>query len=347
VTALLVTLVACGFLCGMATWAAVGSRRSRRQRRTERADEVRTALFRTLDQPDESARIIDGLVASDRKLLEIKARAVLPALRGEDRETLARLLESRGATDAARRQCRSRRASDRVAGCRLLGDVGSYFAVLDLAPLLDDPRLSVRVAAAGGLGRLGQPTGVAALLAAVAGENPLPIDVAADAIQQIRDWPVSQLQPMLSDPTGATRGLAVELLGRVHALDSVPALLDILAGDQDSEVRVRAARALGRIGSPRAVHILIENVPTGPPRLQMEAISALGKLGVATAVPTLRVALLSPSAELSRVAAAALCTIAPTGVELLQEISDDDHHPARVTAHRALAAHAARAALKV
>jgi len=109
VTALLVTLVACGFLCGMATWAAVGSRRSRRQRRTERADEVRSALFRTLDQPDESARIIDGLVASDRKLLEIKARAVLPALRGEDRETLARLLESRGATDAARRQCRSRR----------------------------------------------------------------------------------------------------------------------------------------------------------------------------------------------------------------------------------------------
>ena len=342
----LLAAVACGLLCalaGFAVRAAIAGRGAHRRRRVAREAEVRAALFRTLDQPDESARIIDDLVASDRKLLEAKARAVLPALWGEDRETLARLLESRGATDAARRQCRSRRATARVAGCRLLGDVGSYYAVLDLVPLLDDPRPAVRAAAAVALGRLGQPSAVGALIGAVEGDDCLPVDAAADAIQHIRDWPVSQLQPCLSDASESVRAVAVELLGRIQAVDSVSALVGMLAGDPAAAVRVRAARALGRIGSPRGVHPLIECVKSGPPVLQAEAAAALGRLGATAAVPVLRTTLLSSSPDLSRAAATALGAIAPEGVDLLREIADDVHHPARTTARRVLAAAAAPA----
>jgi HEAT repeat protein len=158
--------------------------------------------------------------------------------------------------------------------------------------------------------------------------------VVADAIQQIRDWPVSVLHPCLGHPSESTRALAVELLGRVQALDSLPALVDRLEHDPADEVRVRAARALGRTGSPRAVGPLIDCVPGGPPALVAEAVAALGRLGATSAVPTLRTTLVGPSPALVHAAVAALAAIEPQGVELLQEIAADRYHPA-CTAARA------------
>ncbi|HVF13202.1 MAG TPA: HEAT repeat domain-containing protein [Acidimicrobiales bacterium] len=336
-------VLACGFLCGLAAWACAATRRRRRPHLARREAAVRSALYQSFDDP-EPGRILDGLGASERKLLETKARALLPTLRGEDRETLARLLESRGATRAARRQCRSRRATSRAAACRMLGDVGSSFAVLDLVPLLEDPRPAVRMAAARALGRLGQPAGVVPLMGSVSGRKALPLDVAADAIQQIRDWPVSLLHPCLADPSEPTRALAVELLGRFQALDSVGALIEILERDPSTIVRVRAARALGRIDSPHAVQSLMRCVHLGPGELRVEAVRALGRLGATAAVPTLRVTLLGPSLQLSQAAAASLSAIVPRGVEVLQEIAGDHLHPAASIARRALAAEAALAA---
>ncbi len=336
-TALVAAAVGCVALCGAVTWAGLAVRQRYRERQARRDSAVRAALYRTLDDPGQPVRILADLQAADRRRLEAKARALLPALRGEDRETLARLLESQGVTDTARRQCRSRLPRVRVAGCRLLGDMGSSFAVLDLVPLLDDPRPVVRMAAAGALGRLGHPTGVFPLLGAVGRGNRLPVDVAADAIQQIRDWPVSHLQPCLTDPSEAIRALAVELLGRSQSVESVDVLVDFLEADPAPAVRVRAARALGRIGSPRGVQPLVGSVHSGPPALRAEAVSALGRLGSPAAIPSLRIALLGPSPLLSQTAAAALAAIAPRGIEVLQEIADDDSHPARTTARRALA----------
>ncbi len=335
-TAIACTL-GCAVLLGLAAWAGAGRRRRRRTLLAEREAMVRSALYRTLGGPEESAGALAELDHADPRLVETKARALLPALRGEDRETLARLLESRGATEAARRQCRSRRATQRAAACTLLGDVGSSYAVLDLVPLLDDPRPVVRTAAARALGRVGQPAGVVPLMGAVAGPRGLPIDVAADAIQQIRDWPVSLLPPCLDSPCDATRGLAVELLGRFHALDSVDDLLEVLEADPSPGVRIRAARALGRIGSPRSVQPLIAVVHVGPGALRAEAVTALGRVGAVAAVPTLRVTLLGPSLPLSEAAATALSAIAPRGLEVLHEIADDQAHPAAVIARTALA----------
>ena len=331
------TVLACGFLCGLAVWACAATRRRRAPQLARREAAVRSALYRTLDSPGEPSELLDDLDAAANKLLEAKARALLPALRGEDRETLARLLESRGATEAARRQCRSRRATARAAACALLGDVGSSFAVLDLVPLLDDPRPVVRTAAARALGRLGQPAGVIPLIGAAASKA-LPVDGAAEAIHQIGDWSVSLLHPCLADQCESTRALAVELLGQFHNLESVDAIVEILADDQSTAVRVRAARALGRIGSPRAIQPLIDCVASGPGAVKAEAIAALGKLAAVAAVPTLRVTLLGPSQHLSQAAAGALAAITPKGVEILQEIADDQLHPAASTARRELAA---------
>ncbi len=339
-----VAAIASLLICGLATWGAVAAQRRHRKRMAQRDAIVRIALYRALDEPTEPARIVAELSPADRKLLDSKARALLSALRGEDRESLARLLESRGLTEAARHQCLSWRAATRVAGCQLLGDVGSSFAVLDLVPLLDDPRPSVRLAAARALGRLGQPTAVTPLIGAVERGGHLPVDVAADAIQQIRDWPVSLLPPLLSDPSQPTRALAVELLGRFRSLDCIDALVELLEDDRSTEVRVRTARALGRIGSPRGVQPLIACTDSGPTELRLEAVKSLGRMGAAAAVPALRNVLLGDSLSLSQAAATSLSAIDPQGVVALQDIADDHAHPAAVTSRKALATRWALAA---
>lgn len=331
-----------GFLAVVAASVGFATRGRRRDRLAQREVVVRAALFRTLAEPGEATTILDHLVAADRRLLEAKSRALLPLLRGEDHETLARLLESRGAIQEARHQCRSHHAPSRAAAAQLLGDVGNSFAVLDLAPLLDDPRWVVRLAAARALGRLGEPSGVVPLLQAVNGPHPLPVDVAADAIQSIRGWPLSLLVPCLSNSSERTRAVAVELVGRSQATESVPALIQLLERDPAPAVRVRAARALGLIGMPQAVKPLIASLLSASEPLQAEAVAALGRLGDATAVPALRPILLGSSRPLSQAAAAALAAIDPEGVDVLREIANDDHHanghPAGSTARRALVA---------
>lgn len=329
--------VLCGLSCALSAWAGVAARRRHERDRARREVAVRGALYRSLAEPSQSARIMDDLDVADRKLLEAKTRAVLPALRGEDRETLAMLLEQRGATEVARRKCRSRKASARAAACRLLGDVGSSYAVLDLIPLLDDRRSVVRLAAARALGRLGQPTGVVPLMQAVERDQHLPVDLAADAIQGIRDWPISLVQPGLSSPSERARTLSVELLGRLQVIDGVEVLVDLLASDPSPAVRARAARALGLIGSPNAVDPLIDALHAESTAVRAEAVTALGRLGTAAAVPGLRSVLLGPSWPLSGLAATALSALKPDGVAALREFAADQDHPAGAAARQALA----------
>jgi HEAT repeat protein len=312
--------------------------RHHRDSHMEREAAVRTVLFRTLQEPGRSDEFVGGLIPSDGPILEAKARTLLADLKGEDRETLARLLESRGAVAAARRQCKSHRAESRSAACQLLGDAGSAFAVLDLVPLLDDRSLAVRLDAAKALGRLGQPSAVAPLLGAVTGRHPVPVDVVADAVEQIRDCPASLLRQSILDPSASTRAIGAELLGRLHVLEAIGDLIDVLEGDPAPHVRIRAARALGRLESPRAIKPLLACLESGSAALRAESASALGRLGSPAAIPELRMMLLGPSPRNSELAAQALATIVPQGLAALEDLADDDRHTSAEIARKVLAA---------
>ncbi|MGI9022633.1 MAG: HEAT repeat domain-containing protein [Acidimicrobiales bacterium] len=321
----------------VAVWVAIAVRHHRRSRRVQREQLVRSILYRTLEHPGRSAQIVGTLGAADQRMLEAKARALLPALRGDDRETLAQLLESRGAVDAARHKCRSHRPAARVGACRLLGEAGSSFAVLDLVPLLNDRSPGVRRTAARALGRLGQPSAVPALLGALDRRHPPPVDEVADAIEAIRDFPVEILRHGVLRGPEPTRLVAAELLGRLQVLDAFDDLVEVVGLDPSLEVRVRAARALGNLGSPWAVAPLLCHFHGGPQALRAEAVHAIGRLGAAEAVPDLLLLLVGDNLRLSESAAEALAGIAPLGVAVLEELAADDHHASTQLARRALA----------
>jgi HEAT repeat protein len=299
--------------------------------------EVRQILFRAIDEGGISAADVEALTPVQHQVLEAQAKALLPNLRGKDRETLGVVLDSLGAVDAARRQAKSKRAVARAEAGEFLGESGSPEAVRDLVQLLQDPDAKVRWAAARGLGRLGHPSAVPALLSSIDGSLPVPVDVVAGAVAEIRECPVPLLREGLTSPSVPKRALTVELLGRFQALAAADELIDLLHNDPSVEVRARAARSLGRMGSPRAVKPLLGCVEDGPVATRAQAIWALGEMGALEAIPALRSTLLGSSHHLGELAADALAAMGAAGIRVLNEIAGGEGSAAPIAA-RTLAA---------
>lgn len=299
--------------------------------------EVRVMLFRAIDEGDLPAAIVEGLTPIRHQMLETQAKALLPSLRGKDRETLGVVLDRLGAVEAARRQTKSKRAVARAEAGEFLGESGSPDAVRDLVQLLQDPDAKVRWAAARGLGRLGHPSAVPALLASIEGHVPVPVDVVAGAVAEIRECPVPLLREGLASPSVSTRALTVELLGLFQVLVAADEVISLLHNDPSVEVRARAARSLGRMGSPRAVKPLLGCVEAGPVATRAQAIWALGEMGALEALPVLRTTLMGSSHHLGELAADALAAMGPAGVQALDEIAAGGGSAAPIAA-RSLAA---------
>ena len=313
---------------------------SRKRNKAGGADveaEVRLILFRAIDEGDLPAEAIRALTPIQHQVLEHQARALLPSLRGKDRETLGVILDRLGAVDAARRQTKSKRALTRAEAGEFLGQSGSPEAVRDLVELLQDPDAKVRWAAAHGLGRLGHPSAVPALLNSIDGNLPVPVDVVAGAVAEIRECPVPLLREGLASPSVPKRALTVELLGRFQVLAAADEVINLLHNDPSVEVRARAARSLGRMGSPRAVQPLLGCVEDGPVATRAQAIWALGEMGALDAIPALRTTLLGSSHHLGELAADALAAMGPAGLRVLSEIAAGNGSPAPIAA-RTLAA---------
>lgn len=318
---------------------AVGKSPIHRRKGRSSADvaaSVRPILFATIDRGDVDPGALEGLSVAQFQALESQARALLPSLRGEDRDTLGRLLDRLGTVDAARRLAHSKKAVVRAEAGEFLGQSGAPEARQDLLDLLQDPDPKVRWSAARGLGRLGDASTVPVLLASLEGGRAVPIDVVADAVFEIRDCPVSLLREGLGSASVSTRAVAVELLGRFQVLAAADEIVHLLDHDPSVEVRARAARALGRMGSPRATGALLLSVHDGPAAMRAQAIWALGEIGSPEALPVLRTTMMGPSRHLSDLAADALAAMGPVGLDVLEEVAAGDGLAA-AGARRALA----------
>lgn len=98
----------------------------------------------------------------------------------------------------------------------------------------------------------------------------------------------------LNDPDPALRGAAALGLGLTKLPVAAGPLLTRLPDEEDADVEVEIVRALGRIGDPRAVDVLMARAGGGgffsrvPPPLRVEAVRALGEVGCDAALAALR-----------------------------------------------------------
>lgn len=237
------------------------------------------ALLDGLVDPSEQVRAAAAAGLGDRSEPEA-TRALVEATFDAGptlREQITEALASRGLAaiaDELDTFMASDREEARLAVLWTLGKMGEPSSVPLLAAALEDPRPRVRASAAGALAKLGPPA-EAALTAA------------------------------LTDPDGRTRAAAVNGLGRVGA--AALALRRMLR-DPDAFVRGRACVALGRVGDRASRSALIESVATSRVEAVLglalladpESIAALGEALDASTLAAVEAALAKEDAEVAR-----------------------------------------------
>ena len=95
----------------------------------------------------------------------------------------------------------------------------------------------------------------------------------------------NELIEALGDPSFSVRQEAIHSIGRMPAEDElVDALVGVLE-DPESELNISAVRAIGRIGSPRAIPALRRTLFSGYRPLEANSARALALLGDADSIP--------------------------------------------------------------
>ncbi len=323
-TAAMLTLAGCVALLAILIVTARVLRGVRVRRRARLSAPVRPVLLQ-LAAEDETlaARSLAALAALDRRqwrAIEPAMMSLLGKVRGELLSSLARLFYERGVTARAVRDLRARSIVRRARAATLLGDLAHTAACPRLHELLDDRSLDVRVASAQALGRVGDCSAAGPMLGKLAENKKLPPHVVADALVRLGPGIRGDLVAAAGHSEPLVRAIAIEILGLIKAVGATEAVIEALRSDPSDEVRIRAARALGRIGMPTAVEPLLTVVQAGElPALRAVAAGALGDLGAAEAAPGLAARLNDPAYHVAHNAARSLLRLGRDGEAALAE----------------------------
>jgi HEAT repeats len=317
--------------------AAARVLRARRIARSRRLSEpVRPLLMELIaGEPTEqqaAAKRLSLLDAATWRAVEPSVVALLGKVRGEGGRGVVSLLERQGVLAAAERDLVRRGAVRRAAAAELLGAAGQDTAVDRLVTLLHDRTAEVRLVAARALGRIGAPRAAGPLVTAL-GEGRVPVQVAAQALLRIGAPAGPALTAALDSPSPLVRVTAVEILGRVGAVGAFAQLGERLQHD-DVPVRARAATAVGRLGLPRALEVLVRATAADQaPTVRVAAVRALGELGAPGAVEHLTPLLGDADPSVAGEAGPALAALGPCGRNALSTVAAEA--PATAAAGRA------------
>ncbi len=306
---------AAGLLLAVALTVAARAQRGRHRRHRERAvARWRPVLLSWTDDRIEATDIPAG--GRDRHDLIEVAVHLLPKLRGADRDHVVGALHLVGMADTLARDARSRRSLLRLRAAIAMDACASPADVGALIVLLRDGDRQIRHVAARALGRIGDPRAVRPLMRGMT-DRTLATHAVSMAIVRIGGGAVPALQAWLDHEDVRCRRTAAELLGHLGEDDAEAGLLSCLR-DAEPSVRIAAAGALGRFGSPSSIGPILSQLHSelGTPTFAgregrlcesvcVALLEALGLIGDRRAIPDLE-AVFARSTRISAAAAEAL-----------------------------------------
>jgi HEAT repeat protein len=321
-TATLYVLLFAAVALGALIVVGRSTRRRRDERRAKLAAPARTLLLSVASgepEPEEIERLVrlpDDVWAA----VEPNAVAMLGKVRGDARALLVTVFERRGAAWRARSDLRRKDPVKRAQAAEILGTLGRKDSVPALCDLLSDVDPDVRVVAVRALGRIGDAAAAQPLLASVANRRrSVPLHQAAHALAGLGAGGQSTLVAGLDSPYETVRATAAEVLGLIGAVGAVGRIEEVLRTDGSIEVRVRAARTLGRLGPRTALTPLLESLAADRP----EALRA--ELGTTSAADGLTAVLGDSQFAVGHQAARSLLRLGNTGRSKLTAAAAEEH----------------------
>lgn len=247
-----------------------------------------------------------------KKLVEEATRC--PVLHGSRCPALDTIVKHRAsAGPALMSYLRSKKAARRALAATALGMIGYGPASKKVMALLDDRDVSVQHAAIIATGRLGGTDAVPSL-SRVAGRADLNRRVLAATALGLtgKSAAVTTLLRLLGDPHPKVKANAARALGAIGNKRATLPLGAILADPVSrAPVRQATAEALGRLGDPDGVAILLQATGETDPHVRKAAVVALGDLKDPRAVSALSLLVKDP--ELTEAAMRAMGQIGHVG----------------------------------
>ncbi len=181
--------------------------------------------------------------------------------------------------------------TERTEAARALSTAKTAMAVEELTAALDDPSLHVREEAVIALGEIGDPRAVDALIAHLADHASGIVADTAEALGRIGDSRATPaLVGLLRNAERREQVAAARALGRIRDPQALAALMSEVAQREphrDSDVADWCVSAMGSIGHPAAVQVLVDCLGDESRSLRMAAARAIGDIGDSSAAEAL------------------------------------------------------------
>jgi HEAT repeat protein len=312
----------------------------RQQRRDREAAERQSALEDALERADASALARHCLQARNDPDLDRDLRAIVGrGLSSQQRGLLAAAAQETGLIDCLRARLASADAITRGRAAQLVAALSSAEPALELEPLLEDEDADVRLAAARAIGELETREADRVLIRAL-GRDAIEPDRLLEQLARpgaVRELVLASYRP----ESAPIRGLLAEALGLTRSLLAIATLASLVRVGSDEE-RLRACRALGRIGRPDVVPLLLEALADDTWPVRAQAARGLTGLAGLSCIGDLERALCDRAWWVRANAAEALRIAGPEGIAALERAASGSDRFAAERAREALALATAR-----
>jgi HEAT repeat protein len=292
------------------------------RRSMRRALEPRVLSYAHGDDASILSALGGGIGRRDRAVVEAILLDHASRVRGIERERLCRALDELGFVDRFLARLAGRRWWRRAEAAENLGLAAASRATARLAAALADDVSEVRLRAAKALGLVGGRAAVLPLVNALTEPNRWSTIRIADILTGMGSEVVKELMDGFPKLNAHAKLAALDILGRIHALEAVPWLLKRLE-DREPDVRARAAHALGAIGVVDAAPALRKALADAEWPVRAMAAKALGRVHDTAAIPGLCSALRDREWWVRANAAEALKLAGPPGVDALEGMLQD------------------------
>lgn len=271
-----------------------------------------------------------------RRLVRDVARDVLAELSetviGETHHRIGYIFERLGYVEEELARLTDRRWWIRGEAARRLGIMRSRLGVLPLVQLLKDPEQDVRSAAAQSLIDIAGVKGALhSILQNLSAISPWMEVLLAKRVLAAGTLSVEPLLAALDSQSRTIQMFSIKMLGELRSPEALEPLVARFPHLEPVSKDV-ALVALGKCGDERALALLETNADSPSEGTRCAAIAALGHLGAPSTVPLLVRMLFDPRLAVQRAAGEALTKILPAGKTALADVARREEGQSRTIA---------------
>lgn len=269
---------------------AVKALRSYEKRRVQKLrDRLEPALYDHL-VTGEVAPILQQQNGRDQETLKSMIVELLTALRGTEYRRIVEFAEKLGLVEEDFARLRSRRRWCRARAAENLGYYGGPGATNHIGALLDEEDETVRAVAARALSRIGSQEAADFLSDRLISSSELTRLRMAENLERIGSPAVEPLLELIEseeDEKRRAQVLAARVIGNIRVYEARPTLGRAIRRRWNTDLRAQATLALGQIGDPDDVPVILEAAGDDFWPVRVQAANALGMIGETSAIPTL------------------------------------------------------------